>query len=553
MSKWLQSNSITQEEFDKLSDFSNYEHQSILDAADAELWIDTLHKCKDLKIVVDGDYDCDGVMSEVILKHSLHEFGFNFEVYCPNEHDGYGLTLKEAKHIYEKHPDVEIIVTADNGINCKEAVDWLYDKGIRVLVTDHHKGNPDLFPDKALACVDINRGDKPDNYKFKHLSGAYTAYKLMLEYAKRYGDRVNVKYVEQLELFAAISILSDVMRIEGENREIVHNLISQSNSKQSLDYLASLYDSVDAFRFFLNKFGEKEITINTFGFGLIPVINSNRRMLGESELAFKAFDSNKAVAESAITSLMLLNDLRKSEMKEVTKMIDDYIVLSHENLVILKVKNMRPGILGLIASKIANQYKVASLVFNEVDGAEMLGASGRGIGNKSIYDMLDKVHKLDSSINMKFGGHSLALGCQVQYADFGRFLELMSIIASSSDYTYELDHKGVVDVKSFKEMKDEAFVLELQKMLLIDFEKVDPLPTDIRGLKFRIRTNYNTLRDMKFSSFGMYNDHFKFYIDDMECIAFYQAVDYRKEFDIIMTPSIKNGLVTYIINEIVYV
>lgn len=549
LNQYTRLNNISVEQLIELKDFSNYEHQDFSEAADALKFIEVLSQNKTTRrVVVDTDYDCDGVMSGIILEASLKRFGFNVSTHHPSEHDGYGLTIEEAERILQKFPDVSLIVTADSGINCKPAIDYLYEKDVRVLVSDHHEGKIEEFPDKALVCVDVNRIDKNDDYKFKHISGAQTAYKLMHLYAEKYGSRSDLTYIESLRLFAAISVISDVMQIDNENRELVKELLEICNSSR-LEKMALTNEYVARLREFLQKFGSGEITQETFGFAVVPTINSNRRMLGESNIAFQVFDRDAFLREKSINSLMRLNDLRKSTKKlaqSQAKLVVD------EKYLKIAVVEADQGILGLIASDCANRNSCASLVFRKA--GDRMTASGRGHSRYAISELTKTMTKDYPEINCSFGGHSHALGGSVAVEDFERFCE---VAAKISNEIYDDSMKSVdraIEISLDKFLNDSAVLRDIKELCTI-IRLLQPLPYYIDNLKFKIRAKKVEFIANGFESFGKSKEHIKMQRSPFDIIGFfdfetfYQA-DFDDEFEMIFDVKTEGSVIKCIISKI---
>lgn len=542
-------NDVTIESLMQLYDVSKYDHQDFIEASDSERFVDLLHsRLDDRKVVVDTDYDCDGVMSGVILEASLKKFGFNVSTHYPSEHDGYGLTLKEADRILYKFPDVKLIVTADSGINCKEAIDYLHDKGVEVLVSDHHRGEVELFPDLALTCVDVNRSDKIDNYRFKHISGAQTAYKLMMLYAEKYSDHSTISYVKSLRVFAAISVLSDVMLIDNENRELVRELLEICNSAK-LEKMSLTNEYVNYLREFIQKFGAGKITQESFGFAIIPTINSNRRMLGESDLAFKVFDKNAFVRDSSINALMRLNDLRKSTKKLAQSNMR--LVVDEDFLKIATV-DADQGILGLIASDLTNSNECASLVFRK--SGDKMTASGRGFSSISIYSILEKVKQIDPSLDFAFGGHSNALGCGVSMEHFEKFCKIASDVSNdifdeSMRSSKESIHLDLAEIVSDEDVFDQISYL----CRLLD--NLRPLPYNLEDISITVRADKEEWLSFGFETFGKSNEHLKMRSSKAEFIGFFKfeefyRLDLNEVFEMTMSARLDQNQIKFIIEKV---
>ncbi|MDE6091510.1 MAG: DHH family phosphoesterase, partial [Ruminococcus sp.] len=163
------------------------------------------------RICVYGDYDCDGIMSTVILYSYLLETGADVIYYIPERSEGYGLNNKAIEKISEQ--GTKLIVTVDNGISAVAESEYIYSLGMKLVVTDHHQQGETL--PRAEAVVDPHRHDcfSP----FKYLCGAGVALKLIA--ALDGGDCTMA--LEQFGDLAAIATVADIVSLTGENRFLV--------------------------------------------------------------------------------------------------------------------------------------------------------------------------------------------------------------------------------------------------------------------------------------------------------------------------------------------
>ena len=168
-----------------------------------------------------GDYDTDGICASGIGSASFSVFRFRYIVGVPTMDEGYGLNRKAIDRmigIVEKQGyKLDMIITADNGISAYDGIAYAAEKGITVLVTDHHPANEKL-PQGAMVCVDPWKKD--DAYPFKYNSGATVMWKVMLQYAMTY-EPDKQPLIERLIVLAGLSNVGDVMEITDENRYMV--------------------------------------------------------------------------------------------------------------------------------------------------------------------------------------------------------------------------------------------------------------------------------------------------------------------------------------------
>ena len=219
------------------------------------------------RICIYGDYDCDGVMSTVILYSYLLETGADVTYYIPERSEGYGLNMKAVDKISDD--GVSLIITVDNGIAAIAEAEYIYALGMKLVITDHHQQGEQLPREEAV--VDPHRHDcfSP----FKYMCGAGIALKLVA--ALDGGDYTMA--LEQFGDLAAIATVADIVSLTGENRFLVAygmELI-QNSDRPSLIALKEVCGLAD-----------KPIDTRSIGFGIGPRINAAGR-----------FGSPKAAAE----------------------------------------------------------------------------------------------------------------------------------------------------------------------------------------------------------------------------------------------------------------
>ena len=211
------------------------------------------------RICIYGDYDCDGVMSTVILYSYLLETGADVTYYIPERSEGYGLNMKAVDKISDD--GVSLIITVDNGIAAIAEAEYIYALGMKLVITDHHQQGEQL--PRAEAIVDPHRHDcfSP----FKYMCGAGIALKLVA--ALDGGDYTMA--LEQFGDLAAIATVADIVSLTGENRFLVAygmELI-QNSDRPSLIALKEVCGLAD-----------KPIDTRSIGFGIGPRINAAGRL-----------------------------------------------------------------------------------------------------------------------------------------------------------------------------------------------------------------------------------------------------------------------------------
>lgn len=356
------------------------------------------------KICIYGDYDCDGIMSTVILYSYLIESGADVIYYIPERSEGYGLNMKAIDKINDD--GVSLIVTVDNGISAIPESEYIYALGMKLVVTDHHQQGEQL--PRAEAVVDPHRHDcfSP----FKDMCGAGIALKLVA--ALNDGDYTMA--LEQFGDLAAIATVADIVSLKGENRFLVSyglELISNSDRPaiMALKEVSGLTD--------------KSIDTRSVGFGLGPRINAAGRF-GSPRSAAELFlceDPDEAL--TAAQELDKLNNMRKEAenaiVSEIEEMVEKSPDLVRSRVIFLCGKNWHHGVIGIVASRIVERFGKPCFIASDTDG-EIRG-SARAFGDFSVFGALTAA----SDVLVKFGGHPGAGGFTIKDGKAEEFRQLL--------------------------------------------------------------------------------------------------------------------------------
>lgn len=340
-------------------------------------------------IAVYGDYDADGVTATVLLYSYLREKGADVIYYIPErECEGYGLHKESIDKLDQQ--GVKLIVTVDNGVSAADEIDYAASKGIEVVVTDHHQP-PNNLP-KAVAVVNPHRVDCGS--EFKDYAGVGVAFKLVCAME---GDTESV--LERYGDLVALGTLGDVMPLTGENRTLVRAglQILNQNIRPGIQALRKLA-GVD----------NKNLYSITTAFTLVPRLNAAGRMDTPDLAARLLMTNQKIVAETLASELQECNVRRqKAEseiMKEVEKQLQMDSNLLSQRVLVIDGNDWNPGVVGIIAARIAERYGKPCILIATKDGEGK--GSGRSVKGFSLFDAINSC----SDILSRFGGHEQAAG-----------------------------------------------------------------------------------------------------------------------------------------------
>lgn len=353
-----------------------------------------------VKIAVFGDYDCDGVVSTVMLYKYLKNRGADCTYVIPDRMtDGYGMNAEAIKKL-NAH-GVELIITVDNGISCKAETDLANSLGMTVVITDHHLP-PEVLP-SAAAIVDPHRRDCPS--EFKEICGAEVVFKLICVLEQKEPEEMLYEYADILSL----AVIADVMPLVGENRMIVKFGTEKIKNSPCVG-IAALADAAG-----IDTAGADSSKI---AFGICPRINAAGRM----ESAYTAADlllcENINDAEPLAAELDGLNTARRAEEKRIFDEACEKIEKKGYNfnrVIVVDGENWHKGVVGIVASRITEKYGIPAVVI-AVDGENATG-SGRSIEGISLFSAV----KSAADVLLKFGGHELAAGVSLKTRDIPVF------------------------------------------------------------------------------------------------------------------------------------
>lgn len=495
------------------------------------------------KIIIYGDYDCDGVSSTTILYKGLERCGANFNYHIPDrEEEGYGMNSNRIKILKEE--GYEIILTCDNGIAAHNEIKLANELGMDVILTDHHdiplvmdeEGN--LNPTVPEAYAIINPKQEDCEYKFKSLCGAGIAFKFIYCLYETLG----IDKSEALKLLevCAIATVCDVVDLLEENRIIVKEGLKLINNTTS--------PGLKALKKATNLEG-KEIGQYHLGFVIGPCINATGRLETANLSVELLITKNEARAEELAKELVDLNQRRQDMTRDSVEMIIEQIEKNNmKNDKVLLVYNpyIHESIAGIVAGRIRERYNVPTIIMTK--GKDMPKGSARSIEEYNIFEELSKCKELLS----KFGGHPMAAGLSVEEANLP--LLRQKLIDNCPLTDDDFIPKVKIDARLQLEALSEKLIEEIN--ILEPFGKANPSPLfgerginvsriwlmgkekNILKLRCKIQNSFKTIDAISFDKLDNFKEQF---IDKYGEEKFLEIIDSSTcnfNIDLVYYPSI---------------
>ena len=386
------------------------------------------------RIRIIGDYDIDGVTATYILLTGFRRLGARVDTYIPDRiKDGYGMHSQLIEKASED--GIDTIITCDNGIAASAEIQQAKEKGMTVIVTDHHeipyrdtdKGREWIVPE-ADAVINPKQSDCP--YPNKNICGAVVAWKLIWALYETYG--IDRNEILEFSEPAAVATVGDVMDLQGENRIIVKEGLRRLPTTKNQGFRALIE---------ANGLGGERITAYHVGFVLGPCINASGR-LDTAARALRLLcteDADRAAKEAG--DLVALNQSRKAmteKGREEAERIIESQGLSSDRVLVVYLPECHESLAGIIAGRLREKYYKPSFVLTKAEkGAK---GSGRSIEAYSMYDELVKC----SDLLEQFGGHPMAAGLSLAEENIDAFRKRLNEVCTLTEE--ELVPKVVIDV-----------------------------------------------------------------------------------------------------------
>lgn len=387
----------------------------------AEIIAEGIAGKKAMRII--GDYDIDGVNATYILLEGIRRCGGNVDAAIPDRmKDGYGIN----EHLIEQAlaDGKELLITCDNGIAAINEINFAKEKGMTVVVTDHHEipyrnteQGKEFLRSNADAIVNPKQNDCL--YPCKGICGAVVAWKLV----QVLYERMDIPVVEA-DIFienAGFATVGDVMDLTGENRILVKLGLKALEHTKNPGMKALIAK---------NKLSDKPLSAYHIGFVLGPCINASGRLDTAKRSLELLLERDEVKASALAGELVELNESRKYMTQQETQKALEQIEKEgreKDKVLVVYLPECHESLAGIIAGRIREAYQRPVFVLTR--GEEGVKGSGRSIEAYSMFDKMTEVAELFT----KYGGHPMAAGLSMREEDIDKLREQLNQKAELSE------------------------------------------------------------------------------------------------------------------------
>ncbi len=364
------------------------------------------------KIWIYGDYDVDGITSVSLLYLFFRELGGEVGYYIPNrQHEGYGISESGIDSAIEK--GAQLIITVDCGITSVEEVKYAHQKGIDMIISDHHQPG-DQLPD-ALAVVNPKRKDS--TYPFGDLAGVGVAYKLAQGVCHVLD--LDLHYLDRFIDLVAVGTAADIVPLVDENRIFVRHGLQKINS-QPLVGIRALIETANL------RFGK--IDVGHIIYGLAPRLNAVGRLGSAGRAVELMITANSQRGLHLASELETENRTRKSidthTLEEAILQVEQTYNPETDNVIVIAKEAWHSGVIGIVASRLIEKYYRPTVMITVEDGIGK--GSARSIPGFDLYESLGEC----SHLLEQFGGHTYAAGLTLEAEKVDDFRRVFNEVAS---------------------------------------------------------------------------------------------------------------------------
>lgn len=363
------------------------------------------------KILVYGDYDVDGITAVALVYKFLRKFFCSksqVDFYIPDRYtEGYGVSYQGID--YAAKNKFNLVIALDCGIKAVEKVEYANSLGVDFIICDHH--TPDDTLPNAVAVLDPKRVDS--SYPDSNLSGCGVGFKLMQAFAQN--NNIEFESLIPLLDLLAVSIASDIVPINGENRILAYYGLKQLNMSPCVG-MKSIID--------VCGLTDKEISVSDIVFKIGPRLNASGRLQSAKEAVKLLIIPEESTADRITLEKMAekidqynldRKKLDKNITEEATEELENADDFNMQSSIVVYNPNWHKGVVGIVASRLTERYYKPTIVLTHSNGCAT--GSGRSVQGFDIYKAIESCRDLLEN----FGGHMYAVGLSMKEENVPEF------------------------------------------------------------------------------------------------------------------------------------
>ena len=395
---------------EKVNSFFNPRVEDLYDPflmKDMDKAIERIQLAQDNKegVLIFGDYDVDGTTSVALVYSFFKDKFTKIDFYIPDRYnEGYGISNQGID--YAKSAGITLIIALDCGIRSIDKIEYAKSLGIDFIICDHHLPG-DSIPN-AVAVLDPKRNDC--DYPFKELAGCGIGLKLAQAYAQVCGldERSYLQYLD----YATLSIASDIVPIEDENRVIAYYGLKIINQQPRIGLKQLIKIAVN----------KEHLSIGDLVFYIGPRINAAGRMKDAKTALKMLIAEDEATANSFVSELQTQNEERRVVDQQITKDLKEIVeknpILLNRKTLIFYQEDWHKGVVGIAASRAIELYYRPTIILTKGSDNTLVG-SARSVRGFDVHAALEKC----SEHLIQFGGHMYAAGMTLKSEKLDDFRE----------------------------------------------------------------------------------------------------------------------------------
>ncbi|MDD2664851.1 MAG: single-stranded-DNA-specific exonuclease RecJ [Dechloromonas sp.] len=456
------------------------------------------------KMLIVGDYDCDGASATAVGMRALKTLGADVDFLVPDRFKfGYGLSVGIVDLAAQQSPD--LIITVDNGIASFEGVARAHELGIATLITDHHLPGDGL---PEADCI-VNPNQPGCDFPSKCIAGVGVMFYVMLalraELRERgfFAEHPEPNFADLLDL-VALGTVADVVKLDRNNRILVSQGLKRMRAGRLQPGVAALFKAAGR--------DPRKATAMDLGFFVGPRLNAAGR-LADMRLGIECLITDDPARALNIAQQM---DALNRERREIESDMQEQALLLLEAAdvddaspgIALFDDSWHEGVVGILASRIKERLHRPVFAFAPGEGGIIKG-SGRSIPGLHLRDALDLVAKRAPGLLVRFGGHAMAAGATLRAEDFATFRDLFADVAGEllapADLTRTLEtdgglEGGYISLETARLLENEIWGQGFPAPLFLDeFDVEQQRVLKEKHLKLRLKKGNTRIEAIQFN------------------------------------------------------